>query len=358
MRFTLASMAAPGTDIVLNDDRIAGSRNFANKIWNAARFLFVNLEKIEATGIRMEELAAPEIRAAALYRRNGEMDLAERWIVSRLAAVTAEVNEALAEYRFDEAANAVYHFFWGEFCDWYIEWVKPRLTGAEREDVLAAWRNLFAVFEAALRLLHPFMPFLTEELWHRLPQREGAKSISLERFPEVPAGLRDAAAEREMALLQEIMVAARNARSELKLDPRRKVAADLSVAAAATRALVEANREPLLRLASISSLKILPGESERLDPAKGAVRSSPDFEIRIPFGEAIDLKAEVTKLRKEKERLARDVETKTKRLEDDTFRSKAPAEIVRNMETTLAERRAELSKLSVRLTQLEASAAG
>ena len=355
MRFVLASMAAPGTDIVLSEDRILGARAFANKIWNAARFLFVNLEKVEATGITMEELAAPEIRAAAPHRREGKLDLAERWIFSRLAAATAEVNAALAEYRFHEAAHVVYHFFWGDFCDWAIEWVKPRLTGADREDVVVAWRNLFAVFEAALRLLHPFMPFLTEELWHRLPQAAGARSISLEQFPGAWPEARDLDAERDMSLLQEIVVAARNARSELKLDPRRKVAAEVSVSAPATRALIEANLEPLVRLASLASLHIAPGESQRLDPAKGAVRSSPDFEICIPFGDAIDSKAEIAKLRKEKERLARDVESKTTRLEDAAFRSKAPGEVVKTMEDTLAERRVELQKLSERLQQLEAA---
>jgi valyl-tRNA synthetase len=358
MRFTLASMAAPGTDIVLSEERIAGSRNFANKIWNAARFLFVNLEKVEAAGIRLEELAAPEIRAAAPYRREGKMDLAERWIFSRLATVTGEINTALAEFRFHEAAHVVYHFFWGEFCDWAIEWVKPRLTAGDRADLVVTWRNLFAVFEAALRLLHPFMPFLTEELWHRLPQAAGAKSISLQPFPTWAADLRDPAAERDMALLQEIVVASRNARSDLMLDPKKKVAADLSVTTAATRALVKTNLEPVLRLASLVSLNILPGEGQRLDPAKGAVRSTPDFEIRIPFGEAIDLKAELAKLRKEKDRLAQDVESKTKRLADPAFRTKARADVVQNMESTLLERQAELSKLSERLTQLEASATG
>jgi valyl-tRNA synthetase len=218
---------------------------------------------------------------------------------------------------------------------------------------------LFAVFEAALRLLHPFMPFLTEELWHRLPQAAGARSISLQAFPQASQGARDAAAERDMALLQEIVVAARNARSDLKLDPKRKVAAEISVTAAGTRKLLEANLEPVLRLASLESLEITPGEGQRLDPAKGAVRSSPDFEICIPFGGGIDSKGdsktEIARLRKEKERLARDVESKTKRLKDPAFRGKAPGEVVNNMENTLAERRIELQKLTERLTQLEAS---
>ena len=115
---------------------------------------------------------------------NGEVALVDRWIFSRLARATAQVNDALEHFRFHEAAHVVYHFFWGDFCDWYIEWVKPELNSADRAKAQATWKNLFAAFESALRLLHPFMPFLTEELWHQLPQRAGARSIALDRFPE------------------------------------------------------------------------------------------------------------------------------------------------------------------------------
>ena len=128
LRYMLASMAAPGTDIILSEDRILGARAFANKIWNAARFLFVNLEKVEAQGLTLEELAAPEIRAKAPYPVPGEGALAHRWIFSRLAAVAAQVNDALENFRFHEACQTIYQFFWGDFCDWYIEWVKPQLA--------------------------------------------------------------------------------------------------------------------------------------------------------------------------------------------------------------------------------------
>ena len=124
----LASMAAPGTDIMLSEDRILGARAFANKIWNAARFLFMNLEKAEASGLTLEELAAPEIRAKAPYHVPGEGALAHRWIFSRLAGVTSQVNDALENFRFHEACQTIYQFFWGDFCDWYIEWVKPQLA--------------------------------------------------------------------------------------------------------------------------------------------------------------------------------------------------------------------------------------
>ena len=184
LRYMLASMAAPGTDIILSEDRILGARAFANKIWNAARFLFMNLEKAEATGLTLEELAAPEIRAKAPYPVPGEGALAHRWIFSRLSAVAGQMGDALEHFRFHEAAQTVYQFFWGDFCDWYIELVKPQLSAADREVALPAWRNIFAALDAALRLLHPVMPFLTEELWHRLPQPAGARSIALDRFPE------------------------------------------------------------------------------------------------------------------------------------------------------------------------------
>ncbi len=194
MRFTLASMAAPGTDIVLSEERILSYRAFANKIWNAARFVFLNLDKYETSGGEtLEALAAPEVRAAAPYGAGGEVALIDRWIFSRLARATMQVNEALEHFRFHEAAHVVYHFFWGDFCDWYIEWVKPELVSQDRAKSAATWKNLFAAFESALRLLHPFMPFLTEELWQQLPQRAGARSIALDRFPEPHAERMDAA---------------------------------------------------------------------------------------------------------------------------------------------------------------------
>jgi valyl-tRNA synthetase len=242
LRFALTVMAAPGTDIALSEERILSYRAFANKIWNAARFLFVNLDKIEAADVTLEQLAAPEIRAVAPYPHGGELSLIDRWIFSRIAAVRDEINDALENFRFHEAAHVIYHFFWGEFCDWYIEWAKPQLSAADRNAAIVAWRNLFSIFEAALRLLHPFMPFVTEELWHKLPQRAGAKSIALERFPGAQPLWRDTEAESQMALLQEIMVAARNIRAELKLEPKRKVAADFSTADPAVRRLVPLRR--------------------------------------------------------------------------------------------------------------------
>jgi valyl-tRNA synthetase len=351
MRYMLASMSAPGTDIALSEDRILGARAFANKIWNAARFLFMNLEKAEvAAGFTLGELAAPEVRAAAPYAVKGEGELVHRWIFSRLAAAAGEVDKALDEFRFHEACQTIYHFFWGDFCDWYIEWVKPQLSSADRGLALPAWRNIFAVLDAALRLLHPVMPFLTEELWHKLPQSAGVRSIALDRFPARREDWIDAGADGDMALIQEIIVAARNIRAEMKVDQKKKVAADFSTRDAAVRRVVELNREPLLRLANLSGLSVSSGH---LDSTGAAVRSTARFDLRIGYDEAVDKQVEIARLRKESERLAKDIESKKARLADETFLSKAPAKIVEDLKATLAGREIEYQKLLERFKQLQ-----
>ncbi|HWG58763.1 MAG TPA: valine--tRNA ligase [Candidatus Acidoferrales bacterium] len=353
MRFMLASMAAPGTDIVLSEDRILGARAFANKIWNAARFLFVNLEKIEAQGATLDDLAAPGIRARAPYAAGGEGALEHRWIFSRLSSVAAQVAAALEEFRFHEACQAIYHFFWGDFCDWYIEWVKPQLAAQDREQAVAAWRNIFAAFDLALRMLHPVMPFLTEELWRRLPQPATARSIAFDKFPEPRPHWADRGAERDMATLQELIVAARNMRAEMKLDPKRKVPADFYSPDTAVRELAQRNLDPLLRLGNLSELRI---SSAKLDPAGGAVRSTARFDLRIAYGEAqgegVDKQAELARARKDAERLEKDIHSKQQRLADDAFLSKAPAHVVEGLRNTLAERQIELQKLQTRMQQL------
>ena len=169
-RFTLAAMAAPGTDIAFNESRTDGYRAFANKIWNAARFMFMNVDRI---GFVWDVARAPS--PAQPTARTGvsaflPSTLEDRWILSRFNRVAADVNDALKTYRFHEAANRIYDFFWGEFCDWYLELIKPRLNfeeGADKSAAQAACANLVNMFESALRLLHPVMPFITEEIWQR-----------------------------------------------------------------------------------------------------------------------------------------------------------------------------------------------
>ena len=187
-RFTLAAMAAPGTDIAFNASRTAGYRNFANKIWNASRFMFMNLDKARVAGSASpEEFRKKPIKPDAGVSGFNLDALEDRWILSRFNRVAQEVSEALEGYRFDDAARAIYDFFWGELCDWYIELIKPRLViedGADKEAARLACKNLVSLFEASIRLLHPVMPFITEEIWHALYDgKPPLKSVALAPYP-------------------------------------------------------------------------------------------------------------------------------------------------------------------------------
>ncbi|HEY1471079.1 MAG TPA: class I tRNA ligase family protein, partial [Candidatus Acidoferrum sp.] len=317
---------------------------------NAARFLFVNLEKFKQAGVGLEELAAPAVREQAPYAYEGEVPLIDRWLFGRLAETVETVNAALEDYRFHEAAQGVYQFFWGDFCDWYIEWVKPDLQSTDLERASVAWKNLFAGFDAALRLLHPFMPFLTEELWHQLPQKAAVKSIALDRYPQARASWKNAEALREFGMVQEVIQSLRTIRSEMKLD-KKKVAAEFSSADAGARAVVEANREGITRLAFLTELRVT---EEKLPEGGGGVRSTAAFDIRIPYAAAtVDAAGELARLKKESEGLEKAIASKEKQLGNETFRSRAPENIIKQMEATLAGQKVELGKVQERLRSLE-----
>jgi valyl-tRNA synthetase len=354
MRFCLASMAAPGTDIVLSDDRLLGARSFANKIWNAARFLFMNLDKFEEAGASIEELASPDVREAAPHSFAGHIPLIDRWLFARLSQTVTNVDAALANYRFHEAAQSVYQFFWGDFCDWYIEWVKPDLQNADRARATVAWKNLFAGFDAALRLLHPFMPFLTEELWHQLPQKSGAKSIALDAYPRARAEWQSPEALQQFGLVQEVIQGLRTLRSEMKLDPKKKVAAEFASDDAAARTAMQSNLDGILRLGILSEMSIQAG---KLPEAGGGMRSTSQFDLRILYvTETLDIASELVRLRKEIEGLQKAIASKEKQLGNETFRSKAPENIIKQMEEVLAGQTVELNKLLDRKKQIEGAA--
>src|SRR4029077_4043588 len=219
--FPLPAMGAPGTDIAFNPSRTEGYRNFANKIWNAARFMFMNVDKI---GVERTPLSA-DAGGLGVVGFKAET-LEDRWILSRFNGVAEYVNDALEEYRFHEAANRIYDFFWGDFCDWYIELIKPRLMleeGADQTAARIACGNLVALFEASRRLLHPVMPFITEEIWHAIYDgNPPLKSIALAAFPQADPKQIDLKAETHMAVLQDLIVSVRNLRAELKVEPKVK----------------------------------------------------------------------------------------------------------------------------------------
>ncbi|MGD0648824.1 MAG: valine--tRNA ligase, partial [Acidobacteriaceae bacterium] len=263
VRFTLAAQASPGTDIAFNEARTEGYRAFANKIWNAARFLQMNIDRGHEAGYTVS-LTSHDSVSINLPETT---PLETRWIFSRLSAVSDSVAHSLADYRFDEAANSVYQFFWGEFCDWYLELVKLRMDFFPDEsgdykphsDITALTLNaLVSVFEAALRLLSPFMPFLTEELWHALYASVGtaspAKSIALTHYPRAEDFAADTTSVLAMTTLQDLIVTIRGLRKELAVPEKESTPIQL-YASPQIAALVHSNADMLSRLARVSSVE-------------------------------------------------------------------------------------------------------
>ncbi len=307
LRFTLAALAAQGRDIRLSEDRIAGYRNFANKIWNAFRFSlmhFPSTESLEA-----------DLNISAL-------ELADRWILSRLTHVIGQVNTALAEYRFNDAAGALYQFFWHELCDWYIELVKLRIEG-EPEHKETARQVLFRVLETTLRLLHPFMPFITEELWQSLPHK-GA-SIMVAPYPHEQPEWIDETAERDMQCVQAVITAIRNIRSEMNISPLQKIRVLISAPQTDSRALLQTHAVYLTSLANLESLTIDP---EIDKPASSATAVVGEVELFVPLVGLIDFTAEEQRLRRELEKVEKDLKASQAKLANEHFLQRAPAEVV------------------------------
>ncbi|MGB9487023.1 MAG: class I tRNA ligase family protein, partial [Terriglobia bacterium] len=338
VRFALAISAAPGTDIAFSEEKIESYRAFANKIWNAGRFILMNLQKLpEAWRDQLAEALrpVPELGFSAVTSLES-LALADRWVFSRLQAVSRKVDEALAGYRFHEAAYEVYHFFWHEICDWYLEWVKPEIT---RRDIGAkvspAWINLARVFESALHLLHPFMPFITEELWRRLPRAGRESSISLMGFNLVSERAADPISERQFELIQDLIVSLRNAKAEMGLQ-KVKPSAQVGCEDLRWLELFRSHLETILRLSAFQALSFT---RERLEATAQGVRGGPVFDLRIFHEEPADHEAELARLGKEKEKTEQALAQVQKQLDNEDFLARAPQEVVRGV----AHRRTELA---------------
>jgi len=327
-RFTLASMAAPGTDIAFNESRTEGYRAFANKIWNAARFMFMNVDRI-GPGLRPGGgQECPPHTGVAGFRAT---TLEDRWILSRFNRVAQDVNQALETYRFHEAANRIYDFFWGEFCDWYLELIKPRLA-ENAADPGTACQNLVSVFEAALRLLHPIMPFITEEIWQTLyGYHAPVKSIALAAYPQADEQQFDLAAETEMAILQDLIVSVRNLRAELKVEPKVKVPIEVFSRDPETGNLIQNNREAVERLANVAHIAEVAESRARQFPSRHTAR----FDVRVIYERKIDVNAECARLKKELEALEKRIEVAAFQLGNESFLSKAPEKVVSGLRRQL-----------------------
>ncbi|HEY3566950.1 MAG TPA: valine--tRNA ligase [Thermoanaerobaculia bacterium] len=318
LRFTLASLDSPGRDIPLNRDQIAGYRAFGNKLWNATRFA---LSRIPAEA-RVRESIDPAGLAAP-----------ERWILSRLSRVAAEVDARFETFRFDEACNRLYHFFWGDFCDWYIELSKPALSGeAPRPQVGDV---LLTVLDRALRLLHPVMPFLTEELWQRLPGHEAIhpETICLAPYPRREEGWEDDAAEAGMDALIQGVTRVRALRAEMGLAPKAKLDLHLNPADAEMGRLLQ-EQAPLIQF-------LTRVEKVAFGPAPEGARR--DLVAGVEIGIAVE-KTEMTaeergRLEKELDKLTSEIGRAEERLSNPDFLGKAPAHVVEGGRAKLAEMR-------------------
>jgi valyl-tRNA synthetase len=344
-RFTLASMAAPGTDIAFNPDRTEGYRAFANKIWNAARFVFMNVDQAQQAGTwSLAEVAKTPPTGKGLAGFSAQT-LEDRWILSRFNRVAGEVHDALAGYRFHEASHAVYHFFWGEFCDWYIELVKPRLLAGEK----AAFSNVVIALESALRMLSPFMPFITEEIWHAVYDgRPPKQSIALAAYPQQDSSQVSAEAETEMAILQDLIVAVRNVRAELKVETRLKTPIEVH-ADEQVKTMLTTNRAAIERLANVEGIQFV---SASLAKAGGS-RSSTRFDVRVLYEKKIDVAAERERLNKEIERLEKELANANRQLGNDGFLAKAPAQVVDGLRKRQGENQVVLDKTREALANLK-----
>jgi len=355
-RFTLAAMAAPGTDIAFSESRTEGYRAFANKIWNAARLVFMNLDRLAEVDIpalkQFDEQSRKHAGQPGLPTFEAAT-LEDRWILSRFNHVAQEVNDALRDYRFHEAANSIYSFFWGEFCDWYLELIKPRLlstnTDAEKTTARVAGGNLVAMFEGALRMLSPVMPFLSEELWHAVYDGEPPqKSIALADFPHADEKQIDAQAETEMAILQDLIVSVRNLRAELKIEPKQKLEIEV-FAEAAVKDLIERNRGALDRMANVEKVNFVDESLAKKSQSRHTAR----FDVRVVYEQKVDVAAERDRLTKEIEKLEKGLGNAQRQLGNSDFLAKAPAKVVDGIRKNEAELTVLLQKAKEAIAQLK-----
>jgi len=333
LRFTLGSIAVPGRDINLAEERIEGNRNFVSKIWNAARLVMTNLEGVEETG-----------------KLPGNLELVDRWILSRLASLIERVDSGMDSYNFSVAGKALYQFFWGDFCDWYLELAKARLYQGTPEEKLAVQSVAGTVLECALRLLHPYMPFVTEELWQKLPGT--GESIMVAAWPEALPFPIDEEAEREMDLLQTVIIGIRSARSEHGIPPSGKVQAVLVCERPEAREIIERQLgylEALAGLGSVEFASAAPADGFGMRVVVEGVEAFLSWESGVDTGEEID------RLARRLAKVEADLEKAQAKLASDGFVAKAPEAVVEKERAKERELRDKRQKLDEQIKALKNS---
>lgn len=321
LRFTLAALSTQGRDILLSEDRIRGYRHFCNKVWNANRFILMNMEGFDGKQEEKEEYSS--------------LELADRWILTRFNQVIKEVTDNLEEFKFNEAALALYNFIWHEFCDWYLEVVKIRLYGDDEDKRRVSQRLLLRLWESNIKLLHPFMPFITEEVCQSLP-KAAAESLMVASWPTIEEDKLDEAAVNQMELLQAVIYTIRNIRGEMRIPPQVKARVMINTSSQNVAGIIEEHRDYCLFLAHLSSIEV--GAEITKPPATAAsVVRGVEAEVYMPLEGLIDLEKERDRLAKEIAAIERELDKIDRKLKNEQFRERAPVEIVAREEAKYKE---------------------
>lgn len=312
LRFTLAALTMPGSDLKLSEARTEGYRHFANKIWNATRFALMNLDDFSGEGMDLSSHVE-------------SYSLPDRWIRGRLNQAIREVEKALDDYKFNEATHTLYQFIWHEFCDWYLELIKPSFyQGGDKNRRAVTQETLLKVLDDSMRLLHPFMPFITEEIWQHLPLKRETGSIMKASFPRPGERFDDEEVGREMGLVIEIITAIRNIRGEMNIPPGKQITVILRTKDPEDEKSLQRNRSFIQNLAKVDEIRMGEDIEKAEHHAFAVVR---DVEIYVPMDRS-RMEEEVRRLQKEISKIEKEVAFVSKKLSNEQFLSKAPPEVV------------------------------
>jgi valyl-tRNA synthetase len=351
-RFSLLQQAGKNQDIKYSEQRTEIAANFCNKLWNASRFVLMSLADTSGASsdptdlpYRIDTTDSSHTSTAYLIPPPEQLSIADRWILSRLNAAVSAVNSAFGSYDMDDSTRAIYEFFWNEFCDWYVEMAKPRLRGTP-EARAAAQQMLAAVLETTLRLMHPLMPFMTEEIWQALTQLRGPAaqlqtdgtgpvSLSIAPYPEPQSDWNDPAAEAQMGVLIEATRALRNLRAELGIAPGARLQAQAVPSSADARRTLDENKELIAELAKLSALSI---SQTAPDPTTGKWIGTPvsGAQVFLEIGDAMDIGKELARIDKELAEVDKQVSRCEGMLDNPSFTERAPAEKIQQERDRLA----------------------
>jgi len=332
MRYTMVNITPLGQNLLLSMDKFNIGARFANKIWNASRYLLMNIE-----GVPLHEVA------------EDELDTADRWIVSLYQETVKKMNRYLGEYKLNEVSSLIYEFFWHEFCDWYIEMSKVKLYSDDMSKKSHAASMLVHLLEGCMRLLHPLMPFITEEIWQRIPVEKNRKSIMISEYPEYQ-NVQYPESISKIDLLKEIVYTVRNIRGEMNVPPELKAKVLIKELGKEVRAVVEENREILLFLAKLETIQCEKG-IEKPEGSASAVGSG--YEVYLPLKDLIDFEREKKRLEKERGKLEIEIKKCRSKLENREFIEKAPAEIIDKEKERLEHYEANSALIASQLKSLE-----